>query len=547
MDHACFLRAPFQAHKNSLWENVFCQHGNKRRRCCSYSVRPTQGPAVLASASTWSFSEMQDDSSSRDAKAWELAPAFSANKEGTAGRRPKPLKINLDLLLYRARMARQESYRVKSVAEKINLQKQSEAALRKCLELDPTDARTYVSLGKLLLNQRRYEEARKIYEDGCAATGGVSEYIWQAWAVLEMRQGNTSRARQLFDAATAANDQHAAAWHGWGLLEKREGDVVRARDIWMKGVIKTRSTPNPYLYQSLALLAGEMGYVEEARKWFREGTSTVLGAASHALWHAWAMLEANQGEEKAVRYLFARGLEANPRSRYIFLSWALWEDKQGQKEVAKDLLMRGATLNRRDPAILQAWALLEEESGNLPKARRLLERASTLDPHHVPVWQAWGSAGAQGRATWIEPGSFFQQGVWAQPGSKDVTYVWQAWGVLEAEAGHPQLARQLFKCAVKADPESVPSWIAWADLEESLGNKDRGRDIRNLRSQMYSEVVLPPDFGAGLEIPPAQPNRMSIASLVSDWYPATGGSAGSCQEAVALLPDREGREGSAEG
>lgn len=66
---------------------------------------------------------------------------------------------------------RQHANRTKTLAEKIDLQKQSEAALRKCLELDPSDARTYVSLGKLLVSQRRYEEARKVYEDGCAATG----------------------------------------------------------------------------------------------------------------------------------------------------------------------------------------------------------------------------------------------------------------------------------------------------------------------------------------------------------------------------------------
>lgn len=39
---------------------------------------------------------------------------------------------------------------------------------------------------------------------------------------------------QLFDAATVANSRHAAAWHGWGLLEKREGNLVKARDLWMK-------------------------------------------------------------------------------------------------------------------------------------------------------------------------------------------------------------------------------------------------------------------------------------------------------------------------
>lgn len=37
--------------------------------------------------------------------------------------------------------------------------------------------------------------------------------------------------------------------------------------------------------------------------------------------------------------------------------------------------------------------------------------------------------------------------------------VLQAWGVLEAGEGNIQLARQLFKCAVKADPASEASWL----------------------------------------------------------------------------------------
>lgn len=56
--------------------------------------------------------------------------------------------------------------------------------------------------------------------------------------------------------------------------------------------IRATEVPNPHLYQSIAVLAGEMGYVEEARRWFREGTRTIKGKQSHALWHAWAILEA---------------------------------------------------------------------------------------------------------------------------------------------------------------------------------------------------------------------------------------------------------------
>ena len=74
--------------------------------------------------------------------------------------------------------------------------------------------------------------------------------------------------------------------------------------------------------------------------------------------------------------------------------------------------------------LAQAWGLLESECGNLDKAREL-----------------------------------FQQGVWAEPGSRDVAKVFQAWGVLERKAGNVELSRQLFKCAIKADPRSEPSWL----------------------------------------------------------------------------------------
>lgn len=44
----------------------------------------------------------------------------------------------------------------------------------------------------------------------------------------------------------------------------------------MQGIKATRSKPNPYLYQALALMATELGYAEEARQWFMEGTKTLL-------------------------------------------------------------------------------------------------------------------------------------------------------------------------------------------------------------------------------------------------------------------------------
>jgi hypothetical protein len=54
----------------------------------------------------------------------------------------------------------------------------------------------------------------------------------------------------------------------------------------------------------------------------------VEGRSSCALWHAWGMTESRLGDPSAVRYLFKRALQANPRSRYTHLAWALWERRQ---------------------------------------------------------------------------------------------------------------------------------------------------------------------------------------------------------------------------
>ena len=63
---------------------------------------------------------------------------------------------------------------------------QVEEGLRRAIDMDPTDGRAYVSLGKHYLQQRRYKDAAKVYEDGCAATQGQNPFIWQAWATLEV-------------------------------------------------------------------------------------------------------------------------------------------------------------------------------------------------------------------------------------------------------------------------------------------------------------------------------------------------------------------------
>ncbi len=43
--------------------------------------------------------------------------------------------------------------------------------------MDATDARAHVALGRLLVQQRRFDEARALYEEGSTATGVSASHL----------------------------------------------------------------------------------------------------------------------------------------------------------------------------------------------------------------------------------------------------------------------------------------------------------------------------------------------------------------------------------
>jgi hypothetical protein len=67
------------------------------------------------------------------------------------------------------------------------LDSEVEEELRALLARDPTEERVYVSLGTHLLRQRRVEEARSVYEEGCAVAEGANPFIWTALGNLERK------------------------------------------------------------------------------------------------------------------------------------------------------------------------------------------------------------------------------------------------------------------------------------------------------------------------------------------------------------------------
>lgn len=309
-----------------------------------------------------------------DAKLSKFAkkmPIFEPARVDSSVSAGKPLAINLDLALYRAKiLARNFEY---EAAEKI---------LQKCIYYWPEDGRSYVALGKILSKQSKMIEARAVYEKGCQATQGENPYIWQCWAVLENKMGNIRRARELFDASTVADRKHTAAWHGWAVLELKQGNIKKARNLLGKGLKFCGG--NEYIYQTLALLEAKAKRYEQARYLFRQATK--CNPKSCASWLAWAQLEAQQENNLAARQLFEEAVRASPKNRFAWHVWGVFESNLGNIDKGRKLLKIGHAVNPRDPVLLQSLALLEYKYSSANLARMLFRRASELDPRHQPVW-----------------------------------------------------------------------------------------------------------------------------------------------------------------
>lgn len=406
------------------------------------------------------------------------------------GQEPVPLKINQDILLYQARAMRHRALKTRKRDDRVSLRLAAIRVFERAKAVDPADGRAYVGIAQVLRALGDHDAARQVYQDGCDATGGDNAYIWQAWATLEENAGDVAKARQLYDAAIAADKTHAAAWHGWGMLEKSQGNFQRARDLLVKGLrLVPPSRANPHLYQSLGMMAAERGRMSEAREFFNEGSKTEAGRASAALWHAWAMLEAREGNGDRARKLFQRGLAADPDNKYVWLSWSVFEAREGFVQRSRSLLSKGCKLNPGDPPLLQALARLEAGDGNMQTARTLFEQGTKLDPQHQANWQAW--AIAEWRAGEVDRArELFQRGVWVAPRSKNACLLFQAWGILEEREGSIPLSRQLYKCAVQADPSSEKAWLSWALMEENQGNDIRAGELRNLCVQQRAEEAV---------------------------------------------------------
>lgn len=307
---------------------------------------------------------------------------------------------------------------------------------RRCLALDPSDARAYVVLGKTLLLQKRYDEARALYQDGCSNTGEQQQ----------QRQGRAA-GRAL---------KGAGVWGGRETVRRR-WCVARATEA--AEAVQAAGTAGTERRRSTA--AQRSG----ARR-FRGG----LGAEGS--WMSLAVCSSSSYGAKAL----SSGTPA-PAACSLSQRGPPGPIACCNLSAAREPALRNTSTRRGlfGAEGVESWSgMWEALPSPLPPPN-----GYTL-PHHTtrpaPAWPVLTLATHTRQQVQLVPQTCLVCARLLAPGNTN-PYIWSAWGWLEAQTGNADRARKLYDAAVVVDGTHACAWHKWGMLEKAQGNYARARDL----------------------------------------------------------------------
>lgn len=204
--------------------------------------------------------------------------------------------------------------------------------------LDPSDPVSWHALGTLEVDHGTGSDPG-IYFQRAIDADPAHEISYQAWALaVEKLDFNIEEARRLFALGVERCTPHGKAivLQGWAMMEQRQGNIPRARELLHQGLSINRRKAE--LWISLALLEKACGNRKVVMRLFSDSISAVAPAHSVAsVYSVWGATEAEYGNVEAARELFRRGIRINPSHEACWRSFANVEEKCGNYELASEL------------------------------------------------------------------------------------------------------------------------------------------------------------------------------------------------------------------
>lgn len=203
----------------------------------------------------------------------------------------------------------------------------------------PTDPISWNALGVLEAEHGTSLSRPVEYFEQATSVDSTHAISYQAWALFaERKKLDVAEARRLYmlGVEKCDADGQGILYQAWAVMEQRQGSVAEARELLKRGLDVDRRRAE--LWATYALLEKTCGNRKIARRLFQDACSAVVPVRDiAAIYAAWGTMEAEAGSHDEARTLFQRGLRINPRHEPLWRSYASMEEQQGNLEKAAEL------------------------------------------------------------------------------------------------------------------------------------------------------------------------------------------------------------------
>ncbi|KAH0607087.1 uncharacterized protein H6S33_003075 [Morchella sextelata] len=286
---------------------------------------------------------------------------------------------------------------------------------------------------------------RKEFED-YVRRNRINMNNWMRYAQWELDQKEYARARSIFERALDVDSKSVVLWlryieaemktrninHARNLLDRAVSILPRVDKLWYKYV---------YMEETLGNIPGTRQVFERWMSWEPE----------EAAWSAYIKLEKRYGEWARARAVFQRFTVVHPDAKN-WIKWARFEEEYGNEDNVREVYnLAVETLGDEfmDERLFIAFAKYEAKLKEFERARVIYKYALDRLPRSK-----------------------------SQQLHKSYTTFEKQFGEREGVENVILSKRRVqYEEQIKENPKNYDVWFDYARLEETLGDKDRVRDV----------------------------------------------------------------------
>ncbi|KAG0613603.1 hypothetical protein M758_6G115000 [Ceratodon purpureus] len=286
---------------------------------------------------------------------------------------------------------------------------------------------------------------RKEYEDLVRRVPRNTS-VWVKYAQWEESQRDFARSRSIWERAIEVDSTNSTLWLKYSEMEMKNKFINHARNVWDRAVsLLPRINQLWYKYIHMEELLGNL---PGARQLFERW---MTWEPDHRGWAAYIQFELRYNEIDRARSIYDRYVECHPGDK-AWIRYAKFEVKNGEIARARqcyECAMEQLGEDGQTEGLFVAFAQFEERCKEVERARVIYKYA--LD--HIPKEKA---------KTIYQKFVLFEK----QYGDRE--------GIENVIMGK---RRFQYEDEVKKNPLNYDSWFDYAQLEESMGDKGKVREV----------------------------------------------------------------------